>query len=123
MIWRDRLYGFDNTGTDYQGKDSKKSSLKCLDLDSGRVRWTKSEMGWGNLIVHDGPVGANDYSPLLVILRETGELVVAEASAESYEELLRVAVFGGQSWTVPALAEGRTAVTMPVKSSVSSCSG
>ncbi len=98
VIWQNHLYGFDNTGTDYQGKDSKKSSLKCLELDTGRVRWAKSEMGWGNLIVHDDK---------LIILRETGELVVAKASAETYEELLRASVFGGQSWTVPALADGR----------------
>ncbi len=98
VIWQDHIYGFDNTGTDYQGKDSRKSSLKCIELHTGRVRWVKSEMGWGNLIVHDGK---------LIILREAGELVVAKAVPEAYEELLRTAVFGGQSWTVPAIANGR----------------
>ena len=98
VIWQGHIYGFDNTGTDYQGKDSKKSSLKCIELDTGRVRWTKSEMGWGNLIVHDQK---------LIILRETGELVIAEASPDAYEELSRTTVFGGQSWTVPAVADGR----------------
>lgn len=98
VIWQGHLYGFDNTGTDYQGKDSKKSSLKCMELETGRVRWAKSEMGWGNLIVHDGK---------LIILRETGELVVAKASSDAYEELTRMAVLDGQSWTVPAPAEGR----------------
>lgn len=98
VIWQDHIYGFDNTGTDYQGKDSRKSSLKCIELDTGRVRWVKADMGWGNLIVHDGK---------LIILRETGELVVAKAAPEAYEELLRTPVFGGQSWTVPAIANGR----------------
>jgi outer membrane protein assembly factor BamB len=98
VIWREHIYGFDNTGTDYQGKDTRKSSLKCIELDTGQVKWTKSEMGWGNLIVHGGK---------LIILRETGELVVANASAEAYDELLRTPVFGGQSWTVPAITGDR----------------
>ncbi len=98
VIWQKHVYGFDNTGTDYQGKDTRKSSLKCLELDTGNVKWTRPEMGWGNLIVHDGK---------LIILREAGELVVARASPDTYDELLRTTVFGGQSWTVPALAEGK----------------
>jgi outer membrane protein assembly factor BamB len=98
VIWQGHIYGFDNTGTDYQGKDTRKSSLKCIELDTGRVKWTKSEMGWGNLIVHDGK---------LIILREAGELVVARASPEAYDELARAAVFGGQSWTIPAIADDR----------------
>jgi len=98
VIWQGHIYGFDNTGTDYQGKDSRKSSLKCIELDAGRVMWTKAEMGWGNLIVHDGR---------LIILREAGELVVARASPDAYEELLRAPVLSGQSWTVPALSAGR----------------
>ncbi len=97
VIWRGHIYGFDNTGTDYQGKDSRKSSLKCLDLDTGEVKWTQRGMGWGNLVVHDEK---------LIILRETGEIVVARASPERYEELVRAVVLGGQSWTVPAIVEG-----------------
>ncbi len=98
VIWQGHIYGFDNTGTDYQGKDSKKSSLKCLDLDTGEVRWVQQKMGWGNLIVVDGN---------LVILREAGELIVAKASDQGYEELIRHAVLDGQSWTVPAFAESK----------------
>lgn len=98
VIWRGHIYGFDNTGTDYQGKDSRKSSLKCLALDTGEVKWAQSGIGWGNLIVHDEK---------LIILRETGEIVVAWASPERYEELVRAVVFGGQSWTVPAIVDGR----------------
>lgn len=98
VIWQGHIYGFDNTGTDYQGKDTRKSSLKCIEIDTGNTKWTRQGMGWGNLIVQDGK---------LIILREAGELVVAEAAPEAYEELLRTTVFGGQSWTVPAVVEGR----------------
>jgi outer membrane protein assembly factor BamB len=98
VIWKGHIYGVDNTGTDYQGSDSKKSSLKCIALETGEVRWAAEKMGWGNLIVFDEK---------LVCLREAGELVVAEASPDAYKELLRVPVLGGRSWTVPALAGGK----------------
>jgi outer membrane protein assembly factor BamB len=55
-------------------------------------------MGWGNLIVFDGK---------LIILRETGELVIAAATPESYLEHSRADVIDGRSWTVPALTDGR----------------
>lgn len=98
VIWQGRIYGFDNTGTDYQGKDSQKSSLKCIDLDTGQVNWVEQKMGWGNLIIFDGK---------LIILREAGDLIVAKASAGKHEELLRTKVLEGQSWTVPAIAGGK----------------
>lgn len=98
VIRKGHIFGFDNTRTDYQGKDSKKSSLKCIDLDTGEVKWVKEKMGWGNLIIFDDK---------LIILRETGELVIAKASHEGYEEFSRMNVFGGQSWTVPAVTEGK----------------
>jgi len=34
VIWRDHIYGFDNAGTDYQGKDNRKSSLNILIVDA-----------------------------------------------------------------------------------------
>ncbi|MGQ9590583.1 MAG: outer membrane protein assembly factor BamB family protein [Planctomycetota bacterium] len=98
VVWRGHIHGFDNTGTDYQKTDSKKSSLKCLVLDTGEVRWEAPRMGWGNLIVFDEK---------LVIFREGGELVVADATPEAYRERLRAALLGGKSWSVPALSGGR----------------
>ncbi|MEK7675513.1 MAG: PQQ-binding-like beta-propeller repeat protein [Verrucomicrobiota bacterium] len=98
VMWDGHIYGTDNTGTDYQGTDSKKSALKCLDAKTGEVKWARERMGWGNLIVSDGK---------LILLRETGELVMADASPLGYDERARVQVMAGPSWTVPALANGK----------------
>jgi len=103
VIWQGHIYGFDNTGTDYLGRDGQRSSLKCLQLDTGEVKWVKEKMGWGNLIVAPDRIGGGN----LIILREAGDLIVARASAESYQELSRNKIFDGQSWTVPAFSKGR----------------
>jgi hypothetical protein len=98
LIYRGHLYGIDNTGTDLQGNDNRRSRLKCLALDTGEERWVREGFGWSNLILFDGK---------LVILRQVGELVIADASPTGYYELARHELLSGRSWTVPALANGR----------------
>ena len=36
-----------------------------------------------------------------------GDLIMAETSTESYQELGRIKPLGGQSWTAPIVASGR----------------
>ena len=98
IIWQGHVYGMDNTGTDLQENDNSRSRLKCLALDTGEEKWSRDRMGWGNLILFDGK---------LIILRQVGELVVADASPASYHEVARHPVLDGRSWTVPALTDGR----------------
>jgi len=98
LIWQGHLYGIDNTGTDLQENDNSRSRLKCLALDSGEEKWVQDRMGWSNLILFDGK---------LIILRQVGELVIADASPEGYREIARHQVLDGRSWTVPALADGK----------------
>jgi outer membrane protein assembly factor BamB len=82
------LFGFDE------------SVLKCLDL-AGEERWRKRGMGMGAL------TAAGDR---LIVISERGELIVAKATADSYEELSRTTVFpaasGGVCWASPVLASG-----------------
>jgi outer membrane protein assembly factor BamB len=98
VYWKGHLYGFDNRGTDYSKQDDKKSSLKCLDFATGEEKWSRAGMGWGNLILADDK---------LIVLRESGEVVVAEATPAEYRERSRTPVLRGPCWTVPALAGGR----------------
>ena len=60
-------------------------------------------MGWGNLIIAPDRIGGGN----LIILREAGDLIVARAYPESYQELLRNKILDGQSWAVPAFSEGK----------------
>ncbi len=98
VIWQGHIYGVDNTGTDYQGTDSKKSTLKCLDLRTGEVKWAREKVGWGNVLVCDGK---------LLLLRETGELIVGLASPDAWHELARAQVLPGPTWSPPAISNGR----------------
>jgi hypothetical protein len=94
-------YAMDNARTEWAGNDAAVSSLKCIDLATGAVVWTEAGMGWANPILAAGE---------LLILREVGELVHAEASPSGYVELGRAQVIDGITWTVPALADGRVLV-------------
>jgi len=98
LIHQGHIYGIDNTGTDLQSNDNSRSRLKCLSLETGEEKWAQERFGWSNLILFDGK---------LVILRQVGELVIADASPVGYRELARHHLLDGRSWTVPALANGR----------------
>ncbi|MCH9652168.1 MAG: PQQ-binding-like beta-propeller repeat protein [Deltaproteobacteria bacterium] len=80
------IYGFDN------------GSLKCIDATSGERKWTKRGLGKGTLIVAEGK---------LFLLSERGQLVMARATPEAYDELGRKQVLSGKTWTSPSLADGR----------------
>ena len=72
--------------------------LKCVEIESGEVRWEQVGLGSATLI------GCGSW---LLILSEAGELILAEASPESYQEAVRAGVLNGKCWTAPSLAYGR----------------
>jgi outer membrane protein assembly factor BamB len=84
-------------GVDGQG-DDKDSRLKCLDLETGSVKWASPQTGTGNL------TAAGDR---LLWITGGGELVVVEAKPGAYRELGRAQVSGGKHWTAPTIAHGR----------------
>lgn len=84
-------------GVDGQGGD-KDSRLKCLDLETGALKWTSPASETGNLAA----VGDR-----LIWLTGTGELVVVQAVPDGYRELARAQVSGGKHWTAPVIANGR----------------
>ncbi len=86
VLFEDHLFGFD------------KSILKCLDLE-GNEMWRERGLGMGTVVV------AGDR---LLVLSETGELVIAEASSEAFEPKSRAQVLAGDGkcWTTPVLVGG-----------------
>ncbi len=72
--------------------------LDCaFDPKSKNVFWTQDDYGTGNLIL---------ASDKLVILKTDGELVLARASNQRYDELARAQVLDGTAQALPALANG-----------------
>jgi outer membrane protein assembly factor BamB len=76
--------------------------LRCVELKTGKVAWEKKNVGkYHAAIVRCGPPGQER----LLMLDDTGALVLFEADAKEYKELARSKVCG-ETWAHPALVDG-----------------
>ena len=81
------------------GQQGQKASLKCLDFETGTVKWDQEGLKvGGGLTLADGK---------LFVMVDGGTLLVAEASPKAFKELARAKVLDGQCWTMPVVANGR----------------
>lgn len=67
----------------------------CLDPANGQARWKEGRYGHGQHIL------AGD---LLLLMAESGELVLLEPKPDALHELARVPVFDHKTWNPPAMA-------------------
>lgn len=79
-------------------KDYGKAPLQCVDIKTGEEKWTKTGFGPGGLLLVDGR---------LLILDDRGNLVLAKATPEAFQEEGRFKAVDGKCWNVPALSNGR----------------
>ena len=86
ILWQGHLYGIDE------------NQLRCINFDTGAVKWTEKAAGKGALMFADGK---------LIVLSERGELMVAEASPNEFKPISRAQVIGGKCWAAPVLANGK----------------
>ncbi len=86
VLYKDAIYGFDD------------ATLRCLDLKTGEVKWSRDGFGKGGLSLADGK---------LLVLSASGDLVIAEASADAFKQISKVKALSGNCWTSPVLANGR----------------
>ena len=70
---------------------------RCVELATGKVRWTEEEFGAGTLIL------AGDK---LLALTEKGEVVVAPATPEGFKSTARARVLKGECRAHAALSGG-----------------
>jgi outer membrane protein assembly factor BamB len=85
------LYGFD-------GRQEEGARFRCVELKTGKVRWTVDGFGCGSMVLAEGK---------LIILTENGDLALAEATPESYKEKARSRVLTKPCRSEIALANGR----------------
>jgi outer membrane protein assembly factor BamB len=90
VLFEGHLYGAD-------GDTTGKASLKCVELATGREKWTHPGFGSGGVIVAGGR---------LIALGGTGELITAPAVPAGFVPTARAQVVGGKTWTAPVLANG-----------------
>src|SRR5688572_31064559 len=84
------LYGF-------HGRQEFGQSFRAVELRTGKVRWSQERFGAGSVTL------AGDR---LVILRESGELVLAAASPDAFRAVARAQVLPATVRAFPALADG-----------------
>jgi outer membrane protein assembly factor BamB len=80
------------------------STLRCVELKSGKVRWSKEKIG----AYHAAMLRTGDNK--LLLLSDLGQLILLDPSPKEYKELARSKVSKGkaeQIWAHPALANGR----------------
>jgi outer membrane protein assembly factor BamB len=75
--------------------------LVCVDPKDGKRKWKGNRYGHGEMLL---------TGDLLVILSESGELALVEATPEGFHEIDRMAVLRGKTWNHPALAGGKVYV-------------
>jgi outer membrane protein assembly factor BamB len=69
--------------------------LTCVDPETGERRWRAGRYGHGQVILVGGQ---------LLVMAESGELVLVEPRPDAHVERSRVAVLEGKTWNPPALA-------------------
>ncbi len=82
----------------YHGRQEYGQSFRAVELRTGKVLWSQDGFGAGTVTL------AGD---ILVLLRESGELVLARASPRRFETLGRAQILPGTVRAYPALANGR----------------
>jgi hypothetical protein len=84
------LYGFD-------GRQEQGPNLRCVELKTGKVRWSQDNFGAGTLIL---------AGQRLLVLTEKGELILAPANPDQFTPVSRTQILPFNSRAYPALADG-----------------
>ncbi|NCF88810.1 MAG: PQQ-binding-like beta-propeller repeat protein [Verrucomicrobiaceae bacterium] len=83
------LYGFKKYG---------EAPLACYDIRTGELKWEESGFGPGHLTLVDDR---------LLVLGDTGQLVVVAADPSGYQEIAKQDVLDGKCWTTPIYSGGK----------------
>ena len=81
----------------YHGRQEYSPAFRAVEAATGEPAWSEERFGGGTVIL------AGDR---LLILRERGELILAEATPAAFRPLARAQVLGGIIRAYPALADG-----------------
>ena len=72
------------------------SSLVCVNLEDGKLKWKGKRYGYGQLILLP-------EQDMLLILSEQGELALAKAASDQFTELAHFPALEGKTWNHPVL--------------------
>ena len=81
----------------YHGRQEFGPSFRAVELRTGKVRWSQDRFNAGSVML------AGDR---LLIMRETGELILAAASPDGFKPIARAQILPAVVRAFPALADG-----------------
>jgi outer membrane protein assembly factor BamB len=70
-------------------------ALACIDASNGELKWKGDRYGHGQMML---------VGDLLLLMAESGDVVLLEPNPAEQRELARFKVFGAKTWNPPALA-------------------
>jgi outer membrane protein assembly factor BamB len=88
VIYDGHAYGFDN------------SIFACVDLADGSLKWKDGRYGKGQVLLLAD-------SGLLLVVSETGELILLEATGGGHKELAKLKALSGKTWNHPVVVGNR----------------
>jgi outer membrane protein assembly factor BamB len=88
---------FDGHLYGYHGRQEFNPSFRAVDLRTGTVRWSEDRFRAGSVILAGNR---------LVIVKETGELILAAASPDRFRPLARAQILPATLRAYPALSDG-----------------
>jgi len=101
------IFGFDLRDVQTKPHRPSRGKFKCMELDTGEVRWETDATGHATVLAADGK---------LILFNDKGELLLARLNPERYEELARSPLFRGEiCWTAPSLCRGRLYARSPTQ--------
>ena len=75
--------------------------LTCVDVSTGDRKWKGGRYGYGQVLLASGH---------LIVMSDSGELVLVRATPDQHTEVARFSALQGKSWNYPAIAGGRLLV-------------
>ena len=75
--------------------------LTCVDVNTGERKWKGGRYGYGQVLLASGH---------LIVMSDSGELVLVRATPDQLSEVARFKALEGKTWNYPAIAGGRLLV-------------
>ena len=90
LFYDGNLYGI------FGFKEYGKAPLQCVDIKTGKIRWSQKGFGPGNLIRSGNT---------LWVLSDDGQIVAVSANPLDYHEIGRTELLEGKCWTTPIISK------------------
>jgi outer membrane protein assembly factor BamB len=87
------------------GNANDTDTVFCLDAATGKILWKTGQIKWTEpRLAFNGLISVGGT---LLVLTETGDLVLVEASPDGYRELGLAHIIEGRAFTAPVFAAGK----------------